>query len=559
MAAFALDRVRHIHFVGIGGAGLSAIARVVLERGHVVSGSDLNPGPVTEALARDGATIYRGHKAVYARGADAVVRSSAVRDDNPEVAEARSRGVPVFRRADFLPLLLADRVNVAVAGTHGKTTTTGMIAHILEAAGLAPGFIVGGEVHNLGTNARAGQGAMFVIEADEYDNMFLGTRPQVAVITNIEHDHPDMFADRGAVVAAFAGFVLRLPENGLLVACGDDLGARALGNVWRAAGRRTLFYGLEHHNLDWRATGLGPNNAGGTDFVVERWGRALGSVRLTAPGRHNVLNALAALAAADYFGVLFEEAEAALHAFVGVGRRFEVRGQRAGVTVIDDYAHHPTAIRATLAAARARYPDRTLWAVWQPHTYTRTRTLLDDFAQAFGDADRVLVTDIYAAREQDTLGLTGADVAGRVAAHHPWVRHVAALSAVVDKLAADTTAGDVVVVMSAGDAVQVGGVLLERLAARAEAEVATEANPFLDTSGYEDFDDPFAAGFDEEEALIEEFGDIPKDMVKEIRRQARARKVPITRELVERVRRSLEAGADVDAALDGLDAVGDDG
>ncbi len=542
MATFALDRVRNVHFVGIGGAGLSAIARVMLERGFVVSGSDLNPNPLTDALAADGATIYKGHKAVYVRGVDVVVRSSAVPDDNPELIEAKSRGTPVFRRAEFLPHLLEGRVNVAVAGTHGKTTTAAMIAHVLTAAGLDPGFIVGGQVRNLGTNAHAGHGSIFVIEADEYDSMFLGTRPQVAVITNIEHDHPDQFPDRGAVVAAFAQFVLQLPENGVLVACADDLGARALGNVWRAAGRTTMFYGLEHPNAGWRATGLGANEEGGVDFVAQRWGRARGSVRLKLPGTHNVLNALAALAVADYFGVLFEEAEAALKAFEGAGRRFEVRGHKAGVTVIDDYAHHPTAIRATLAAARARYPDQTLWAVWQPHTYTRTRALLDDFARAFGDADRVIVTDIYAAREHDTLGLTGTDVVGRIAQLHPWVRHVGALPSVVEKLAADVTGNDVIVVMSAGDAIQIGGALLERLAERVEAEAAGEANPFLDTSGFEEFDDPFAEGFNEEEALIEEFGDIPKDVVKEIRRQARERKIPITRELVERVRRGLQNG-----------------
>lgn len=556
MTTFTLERVKHIHFIGIGGAGLSAIARVMLERGFEVSGSDLNPGPATDALAADGATVYKGHRAAYVRGADVVVRSSAIPDDNPEVVEARSRGVPVLRRVDFLPHLLKDRVNVAVAGTHGKTTTTGMIAHVLSSAGLDPGFIIGGNVRDLvGINAHHGGGPIFVIEADEYDQMFLGTNPQVAVITNIEHDHPDQFADRGAVAAAFAAFVLHLPEDGVLVACADDVGARALGNVWRAAGRQTRLYGVEHLRADWAAVGLAANEDGGTDFVVRRWGRALGSVRLRVPGVHNVRNALAALAVADYFGVLFEEAEAALKAFQGVDRRFQVRGQKAGVTVIDDYAHHPTAIRATLAAARARYPGRRVWAVWQPHTFTRTRALLDDFAAAFGEADRVIVTDIFASREHDSLGITGADVAARIAQEHPWARFVGALPAVVEKLAAEVAEGDVVIVMSAGNAVEVSGALLERLAARAHEALAQEDtdNPFMDLSGYEEFEDPLAEGFDEESALIAEFGDIPKDTIKAIRRYAREHKMPITRDLVERVQQGLET-LDGEAGADGEEA-----
>jgi UDP-N-acetylmuramate--alanine ligase len=535
---FVLEQGQHIHFVGIAGVGISAIARVMLERGFVVSGSDLNGGPLADALAAEGATVYRGHDAEYVRGADAVVHSSAVPEDNPELVEARAGGVPVFRRAEFLPLVLEDRLSVAVAGTHGKSTTSGMIAYLLTKAGLEPGFIVGGVVPDLGANARAGKGPIFVVEADEYDDMFMGTCPRMAVITNIEYDHPDLFADRGAVAAAFARFVLLLPEDGLLVACADDLAARALGNMWRAAGRPALLYGLEAGRADWRGVGLGVNEGGGMDFVVRGRGRVLGSARIKLPGAHNVRNALAALAVADYFGLTFEEAETALQDFSGVSRRFEVRGQASGVIVIDDYAHHPTAIRATLAAARARYPGRTLWAAWQPHTYSRTGALLDGFAGAFGDADRVIVTDIYRARERDTLGVSAEDVVSRMA-DHPWVKHVrGALPGVVDELMAGLVGNDVVVVMSAGDAVEVSRMLLERLKARAQQE--NEYNPFLDTIGYADSDDPWAEAFNEEEALIAQFGEIPKDAIKEIRRLAREHKMPITRELVDRVKHGLE-------------------
>jgi UDP-N-acetylmuramate--alanine ligase len=522
---------------------MSAIARVLLESGFSVSGSDLNPNPLTEALVASGARFYQGHEARNVYGARAIVRSSAVPPDNPELKEAQLHGVPVFKRSEFLPLLLKDRVNVSVAGTHGKTTTTGMIAHMMNRAGLAPGFIVGGVVPSLGTNARAGDGPIFVIEADEYDDMFLGTCPRVGVLTNIEHDHPDIYPDQGAVVAAFAQFVMLLPEDGLLVACADDKGARALGNVWRAAGREVLFYGIRHPSADWRAAGVGYNEDGGVDFVVQRHGRTLGSVRLLLPGEHNVLNALAALVVTDYFGLIFEEAEAALMDFGGVDRRFAVRGEVGGITVIDDYAHHPTAVRATLATARARYPGRTIWAVWQPHTYSRTRQFLEDFAASFEGAHCVVVTDIYAAREAVDPGFTSAEVVKLMQAH-PWVKHVPGpLSNVVDEVTANLSGDEVVLMLGAGSITEVSQALLEKLEGRHSAavgEAAIEENPFLATAyEYDEWDDPWADAFDEEMLLIHEYGDVPKEAIKEIRRLSREEKVPITRELVERVLNSL--------------------
>ncbi len=539
MTGFSLEPGQHIHFVGIGGVGLSAIARVLLESGYTVTGSDMHPNALTDALAEDGATIYEGHNAQHIRGAHAVVRSSAVPADNPEVYEARAVGIPVFRRAEFLPHLLEGRMNVAVAGTHGKTTTTGMIAYMLTDAGLAPGYIVGGVMTDLADNAHAGEGQIFVLEADEYDEMFLGTCPRVGVLTNIEHDHPDLFADRGEVVAAFARFVMLVPENGLLVVNADDMGARALGNMWRAAGRKALFYGIENARADWHATGITPNDVGGMDFVVQGHGRTLGSVRIQLPGAHNVLNALAALAVTDYFGLIFDEVEAALKEFRGVARRFQVRGAVSGVTLIDDYAHHPTAIRATLSAARAQYPDKTLWAVWQPHTYSRTKTFMDAFASSFGQADRVVVTDIYPAREKDTLGIGAEDVVKQMR-DQKWIKHIGgAMQEVAEEMLLDLKGDDVVVVMSAGDAVALGGILLERLEDRLREE--DDYNPFLATAHeYDEWDDPWADAFDEEMLLIEEYGDVPKEAVKEIRRLARERNIPITRELIDRVVRGLQ-------------------
>lgn len=451
---------KRVHFIGIGGAGLSAIARVMMERGAVVSGSDLVLSPVAEALARDGARVFVGHRPEQVNGADLVIVSSAVPEDNVEVQAARSAGIPVLHRDQVLADLMGDRVGIAVAGTHGKTTTTAMIATILWRGGHDPSFIVGGVVSGLGTNARSGTGPHFVVEADEYDRTFLGLRPQVAVVTNVEHDHPDCFPTFAELKAAFAEFVALVPRDGLLVACGDHPVARELGADRAARGGAVLFYGLQN-GANWSARNVHPNPGGGIDFLAVEQGRALGEVHLRVPGMHNVLNALAALAVAGHLGIPFPTARSALEAFRGVARRFEVKGQVEGVIVVDDYAHHPTEIRATLAAARQRFPRRRLWAVWQPHTYSRTKALLADFARAFDEADRVLVLPIYPAREVDTLGVSSADVVA--AMRHPDVRLARSLEDAVVTLATEVQAGDVVITLGAGDSDQVGEWLLVAL------------------------------------------------------------------------------------------------
>ena len=449
-----------MHFVGIGGAGLSAIARVLMEQGAAVSGSDLVLSPVAEALARDGAQVYVGHKAEQVEGADLVVVSSAVPEENVEVQAAREAGIQVVHRDWILGKLMEDRVGVAVAGTHGKTTTTAMIATILWKAGLDPTFIVGGVVLGLGTNARAGRGPHFVVEADEYDRTFLGLRPRVAVVTNVEHDHPDCYPTFARFRGAFAQFIDLLPPDGLLVNCLDDRVAKELGAARTAQGEPVASYGLREGAM-WTARDLTPNPSGGSDFVVVRAGQALGEVRLRVPGRHNVLNALAALAVSDHLGVPFPTARSALEDFRGVARRFELKGEADGVTVVDDYAHHPTEIRATLAAARQRFPGRTLWAVWQPHTYSRTKTLLPEFAQAFDQADHVLVLPIYAARERDTLGISSGDVVA--AMDHPDARLVGSREEAVAVLGTEVAPGDVVLTLGAGDGDKVGEWLLVAL------------------------------------------------------------------------------------------------
>jgi UDP-N-acetylmuramate--alanine ligase len=467
----------HIHLVGIGGIGLSAIARVLNGWGYRVSGSDRQATALTEALAAEGITVYAGHRPDQIAGADLVVVSSAVAGDNPEVLAAQQQGRPVVKRAQFLGELTAGKTTIAVAGTHGKTTTSAMIAWILLQAELDPSFIVGGVLQNLGSNARAGSGPFFVVEADEYDRTFLGLRPNVAVITTLEHDHPDCYPTFDDMRAAFVTFAGQVVAGGLLVLCGEDARAMELGAAAGSESRRVETYGLDAQ-WNWWAEGAKLGN----HATFEIWHRntRLGTCALQVPGRHNVLNALAALAASAEAGVDFDTAASALTRFRGTQRRFEVKGQAAGVTVVDDYAHHPTEIRATLAAARIKYPDRPIWAVFQPHTYSRTAALLDDFAAALDKADHVLVTGIYAARERDTLGVSGADIVARMsaasagasagAAAPATAAYVEALDDAVDILLERVRPGDVVITLGAGDGNLIGEGLLNRLKGREHQE-----------------------------------------------------------------------------------------
>lgn len=419
---------QRVHFIGIGGAGLSAIARILLERGVAVSGSDRTPNPLAEALRRDGAHVVYGHDAANVAGADAVIVTSAAAPDHVEIVAAKAAGIPVYKRADVIAAIMAGQAAICVAGTHGKTTTTAMIAHILRQTGRDPSYIVGGTLPLTGTNAGVGRGGAFVIEADEYDYMFLGLRPDVAVVTNVEWDHPDFFPTPESMQDAFRRFIALIPPDGTLIACADDPGAAALMAEARC---HVIPYGL-------------PSSP----------------ISLPIPGRHNLYNAHAAILAAGTQGAPFDEAAAALESFTGAGRRFDVRFDRDGIAVIDDYAHHPTAIRATLEAARSRYPDRALWAVWQPHTFSRTRALWADYLGAFADADHVVVTDIYAAREHPD----GATTAARFVAElrHPDAHHTPSLEDAAALLDAEVCAPAAILIMSAGDAPGIGVRFLER-------------------------------------------------------------------------------------------------
>jgi UDP-N-acetylmuramate--alanine ligase len=459
----------HVHFIGIGGSGLSAIARLLLESGYTVSGSDRALTPFAENVRKAGAMVYVGHHPRNLTGVDWIVRSSAVTDDNPEVEAAKRTGIPVYKRADFLGRLMEDKTGIAIAGTHGKTTTTAMTAWVLTRLDRDPSFIVGGVVNDLGVNAHAGKGKTFVIEADEYDKMFLGLKPQIAVVTSIEHDHPDCFPTLESMYEAFEKFVDLLPEEGTLIICAEDPGAVALIPHVRKAGRNVISYGLQddmtiNTPLWMQARDVKANSRGGFDFIATTNMASKTStsvkVSLQVPGQHNVRNALAVLATIGVLGLSRKKAAQALGEFTGTSRRFELRGVVNNIHIFDDYAHHPTEIKATLAGARARFPKARIWAVWQPHTYSRTKTLFLDFARAFKDADQVIVTEVYAAREPKEE-FTSAEIVS--AMPHLSARYVETLSEVTDHLLKALQPGDVVLVLSAGDADQVSTDVLKGL------------------------------------------------------------------------------------------------
>jgi len=459
------DPTLRLHLLGIGGSGLSAIARVLLEIGFQVSGSDRQLNANTEQLAVAGAMILGEQHAENltslgeARRPDLVLISSAIAGANAELQAMQTAGIPVVKRADFLPVLLADRKLIAVAGTHGKTTTTAMIVKVLREAGIAAGYIIGGELPGYG-NAAAGTDPTFVLEADEYDHMFLGLRPTVAVITSVEWDHPDCFPTPASFQQAFAQFIEGVAPDGVIIACSDDAGAEQLRLERPLTDTRWITYGL---TIAADIAALNPAVSNGLGYAADLywWHAPKGQLRLQAPGLHNLRNALAALAVACTCDAPLEKAIATLATYGGVARRFELVGEAAGVTIIDDYAHNPTKVRATLAAARSRYPQRRIWAVFQPHTFSRTRALLTETAASFGDADQVLVMDIYAAREHDDGSVSAAEVVKT--SSHPQIQYVAGLLEVADYLAGEVQPGDVVVTLGAGTSNQVARRLLERL------------------------------------------------------------------------------------------------
>jgi UDP-N-acetylmuramate--alanine ligase len=461
-----LGRTRRIHFVGIGGIGMSGIAELVANLGYEVSGSDLRRSAVTERLASLGVGVQTGHDARHAAGADVVVTSSAVPAGNPEVAWARAAHVPVIPRAEMLAELMRLKRGIAIAGAHGKTTTTSMVALMLERAGLDPTAVIGGRLSAFGSNARLGQGDYMVVEADESDRSFLRLSPVVAVITNIDREHMDTYESMDQLEDAFAAFAARVPFYGAVVACVDDPRVRAL--VPRIT-RRVVTYGFA---ADADVRGLAPETDGRSgrcrvEYAVRGLpaGTGQGGLVLSVPGLHNLQNALAALAVGLEVGLAFEPLVAGLGAFRGAERRYDVRGVVGGITVVDDYGHHPTEIAAVLAAARAGRPGR-LVAVFQPHRYSRTRDLLHEFGPALGLADVVVLTDIYSAGEPPEQGVTLEALSAAVRGHAADLRVVPRLADVAGDVAALSRAGDLIVTLGAGSIASTGDEIVRLLASR---------------------------------------------------------------------------------------------
>ena len=436
-----------VHFVGVGGIGMSGLARILHAWSCPVSGSDAARSDQTDALMLEGIEVTIGHTALdHAAQADLVVISTAIRPDNPEVLAARDAGKPVVKRARLLGLLARARICVAVAGSHGKSTTSGMLTIALQALGREPSYAIGAVIGSTGTNAAPGDGEAMVVEADEFDRSFLQLRPDIALVNNIEFDHPDIFEDQAAYDDAFRQFAGLIRPGGTLIYAADDPGsARAFAGLDLGADVRIVTFG-ESEGVDWRLV----TTEGGYE-IVDVWGNST-PLALSIPGRHNARNATGAVAALAWLSIRPGEAIAAVERFTGIGRRFELKGEADGVLVIDDYAHHPSEVRATLTAAVERYPDRRIVAIFQPHTYSRTRALLGDFADAFSAADHVVVLDIYPSRETDSLGVSSHDLVALL----PGAVASGNLDETLDYLAGELHPGDVALTLGAGDVTSLG-------------------------------------------------------------------------------------------------------
>jgi UDP-N-acetylmuramate--alanine ligase len=459
------EKLGHVHFVGIGGAGMSGIARIMLSRGIPVTGSDAKDAGVLAALRALGATCWVGHDAGHVAEADTVVVSTAIREDNPEVVGARRLGLPILPRAAALASVMVGRRVIAVAGTHGKTTTTSMVTVALQHCGVDPSFAIGGNLNESGSNAHDGTGELFVAEADESDRSFLTYSPEVAIVTSVEPDHLDNYGDEASYRAAFDAFCDRVVDGGFMVICADDPGARRLAGVARGRGVGVRTYGASQ-DADTRVTEVTALGAAQSFVPVVR-GRRYPAIRLQQPGRHNALNAAAALTAGLGLGFSAGDLSEGLAAFTGTGRRFEFKGLEDGVRVYDSYAHHPTELVADLTAAREVAGEGRVIACFQPHLFSRTRIFAAEFSAALGLADEVVVMDVFAAREDPEPGVTGGLIAHHVPLPAGRVRFEPSWSAVPPLVAGLARPGDLVVTLGAGDVTMIGPEVVELLAERA--------------------------------------------------------------------------------------------
>jgi UDP-N-acetylmuramate--alanine ligase len=455
-------KTQQIHLVGIGGAGMSGIAEVLLTMGYKVTGSDLQVSETTRRLEELGGKIFIGHQESNVGEAQVVVISSAVASGNPEVVAAKARQIPVIPRAEMLAELMRLKFGVAIAGAHGKTTTTSMVANVLAQGGLDPTMVIGGKVNALGSHARLGRGELLVAEADESDGSFLRLSPTVVAVTNLDREHLDHYGSMERINECFLEFINKIPFYGLAVLCADDERLRAL---FPQIVKRYHTYGLQEREgvpADFKATEISLKQWGG-EFRAHFRGKNLGPFRLAVPGIHNVSNALAAIAIGVELEIPVDLIRKGLAAFTGVERRFHLRGETGGIMVVDDYGHHPTEVRATLAAAKQGW-DRRLVVLFQPHRYTRTRDCVEDFAHAFDRADQLFITEVYAAGEQPIPGVSGEKLAERIrAAGHPSVTFIERKESMPDQVLPHLQPGDLVLTLGAGDIWKAGTGILARL------------------------------------------------------------------------------------------------
>lgn len=446
---------QNIHFVGIGGIGMSGIAEVLLNLGYRISGSDQKRSAVTTRLRKKGAKVFYRHRGSNVEGAHVVVVSSAVASDNPEVVAAQKKKIPVIPRAEMLAELMRLKYGVAVAGSHGKTTTTSMVGHLLQAGGLDPTLVIGGRLNSLRSNAKLGKGEYLVAEADESDGSFLKLNPTLALITNIDPEHMEHYKDFEALKSTFVQFANKVPFYGSVVVCADHPVLKEIAPRFK---RKVITYGF-NGNAHWTARKIKAQGLQ-QSFEVLRNKKLLGKVQLPMPGEHNVANALGAMALGAELEIPFKKMAAALKKFRGIGRRVQVLYDKT-ITVVDDYGHHPVEIKATLAALRRAFPKRRLVTIFQPHRYSRTRDLFQDFTEAFEDADQLYLTEIYSAGEPPIVGVSGRKLAGAI--QHPKAYYHHDKSTLLDRVLKDLQAGDVVLTLGAGDISQVGHELAKRL------------------------------------------------------------------------------------------------
>lgn len=445
------NKIRKIHMIGIGGSGMSGIAEVLLNLGYEVCGSDMSDSAAVRRLRKLGAEIFIGHGAQNVTSAEVLVKSTAIRDDNPEVVAAAAKGIPIIPRAEMLAELMRLRTGIAIAGTHGKTTTTSLTAAIFDEAATDPTVIIGGRLNAYGANARLGEGEYLIAEADESDGSFLCLFPIINVVTNVDLDHMDFYADQKAIDEAFVGFMNKVPFYGSNVVCGDDAGVRRL---LPRVKRPVVTYGFGQDNMI-RAEVLRCDETSRFRVIVR--GEELGEVRLSQPGQHNILNALAAIGVSLEAGISAEHCIAGLAKFGGVGRRFERRGEKNGITVVDDYGHHPAEIAATLATAKQVYPNRRLVVAFQPHRFTRTQALFGEFCKVFEPADKLLLTEIYPASEKPIPGVSGQSLAqGIRQVSQTDVTYFQDFDSLVAALADVLKPGDVFLTLGAGNVTTIG-------------------------------------------------------------------------------------------------------